>query len=1138
MTSNGNDMETPVVNVAALEPLFAPWDIPNQHRARKNKGQPPEIVMHRRGSPSKLVNSLRVYVNTWRELNYFGASDTTRRLLTYWFEESHHVTTLSGEESEFRYYFCQREAIETFIYLMEVRRLRSLSDLIAECGGETAKIEALGVDPVYNEWARYAFKIATGAGKTKCMSLAIAWSYFHAVRERNSDMARHFLIIAPNLTVFERLKEDFSPSGTEKNIFTRDPIIPPEWRSDWDFSVVLQDGTGGVGKKGALYLSNIHRLYERSKRRRHEVETVDWAGPSVSRSSITDRGEELRKRIISHKRVMVLNDEAHHVWDPDSAWSEAIRWLHVELSKHNDIGIVAQLDFSATPKDNEGKAFSHIICDTPLGEAVDSGIIKTPIIGRTKQLIEQRHDDASYRYEEHLRVGYERWLRSCREWKKSGHKPLLFVMCEDTRAADQIAQRLNNDLDFKELNNKTVNLHTNLKGKIKKKNVGGKRISVFEESEKDISDDDMQEIRRISRELDDNQSPYSCIVSVLMLREGWDVKNVTTIVPLRAYSSGANILPEQTLGRGLRRMLPPGQANELVTVVEHPAFSDLYEQELEQEGVVIDTVETDDVPTSTVSIYPDLQKDCVALDIVLPVLTRAYSIRPQLEGLTIANVQEEFDRLYKPLPLGDVSSVRVEYEGRHLITDEVVERMSVNLPLLQNGITAISFYVQELEMMCRIQNAHSVLAPIIKKFLEEILFDEKTLLTDSRLTNRLADHDVREHIQAVFVPLIRARTVKIKRRDPKGEPVSLCNWKPYQVTRSDRHHAIPAKSTMFNLVPCNQSLELAMAHFLDDASDVIAFAKNAGPQALRIDYLNVDQKIAFYAPDFFVRMDDNSYVLVETKGRQDSDVPRKAAAAVAWCKAVSDDSIKWRYVFVKQDVIDGRSDNRFSKLIRACEPTLSKLLAAVDSFPDLAIRIQQSDSSIESLLTKNILSKLSKFDEKIAREALGIYEFLSNKKGGANFSPAFTVLLRPLEMASKETIFKLLKNKIPINREEQDIWFNPCLKGIDRSSQDHYKLMVKNLKRGFLHDGFQSVIGLLRFCFDCAQNQDLKLEGIFLALRESFSWEGSTQISKHIAVVDNFRNDYVVHAENELTDAAFAKRELKHWIEALVLLRA
>lgn len=603
--------ETPVVNIEALQPLFAPWEEPDKHRVRAKKGFPPEIKTYRRGSPNRLVNPLRAVVKEWRELNYPGAGDTTRALLTYWFERPHRIAGANGEDIEFRYYFCQREAIETFIYLMEVRGLRSLSSLVSEYGGANAETEALGINPEEDEWARYAFKLATGAGKTKCMSLAIVWSYFHALRESGSEMARHFVAIAPNLTVFERLKEDFRPEGGGPDIFIKDPLIPTEWRGDWNFSVVLQDEAGGTITGGALYLTNIHRLYEQRRGGKKDSETYDWAGPAVSKAKALDTGAELRDRITSHQRVMVLNDEAHHVWDLGSAWSEAICRLHETLSQRTGAGLVAQLDFSATPKNNQGAFFPHVVCDTPLGEAVDAGIIKTPIIGHTRELIEQPHDDASYRYEAHLRLGYKRWVRSCDEWEKGGKRPLLFVMCEDTNAADQITKRLNGDKIFKDLNGKTINLHTNLKGKIKRRNIGGQTIEVFEESEKEISDEDLKAIRRISRDLDSNESPYSCIVSVLMLREGWDVRNVTTIVPLRPYSSKANILPEQTLGRGLRRMTPPGagEANELVTVVEHPAFTSLYEQELEQEGLPIEVLDTDSVPATTVSIFPDESKD-------------------------------------------------------------------------------------------------------------------------------------------------------------------------------------------------------------------------------------------------------------------------------------------------------------------------------------------------------------------------------------------------------------------------------------------------------------------------------------------------------------------------------------------------
>jgi type III restriction enzyme len=98
------------------------------------------------------------------------------------------------------------------------------------------------------------FKMATGSGKTKVMSLAIVWSYYHAVRENQSPLARHFVVIAPNLTVFERLKEDFKPEGGGPDIFDSDPLIPVEWRGDWNLTVVLQDEAGGAATGSALYL--------------------------------------------------------------------------------------------------------------------------------------------------------------------------------------------------------------------------------------------------------------------------------------------------------------------------------------------------------------------------------------------------------------------------------------------------------------------------------------------------------------------------------------------------------------------------------------------------------------------------------------------------------------------------------------------------------------------------------------------------------------------------------------------------------------------------------------------------------------------------------------------------------------------
>jgi type III restriction enzyme len=1131
-------MTSTTLNPTVLEPLFAPWQEPNAHRVRAEKSGDPAVVRQgRRASPIEVVNNLRAAVREWREAFYIGASDTTIQLLNHWFNRAHRKTTPDGEEFEFRYYFCQREAIETLIYLKEVRRIECLSQLIAEFGGTNAELQALGITEEEDAWSRYAFKLATGAGKTKVMSLCIVWSYFHALRESDSEMARHFVVIAPNLTVYERLKDDFGNG----RVFDEDPLIPPEWRGDWNLSVILQDEASGAATGGTLYLTNIHRLYDTAKRKKNaEQETYDWLGPAVSKTKALDTGAALRARITSHRCVMVLNDEAHHVWDPDSAWNEAIRTLHETILSRSGNKLVAQLDFSATPKDNKGQLFKHIVCDTPLGEAVDAGIVKTPIIGQAShKLVEQATDNAAYRWEQHLLLGYERWKKSLEEWQASGKKPLLFVMCDNTEAADQITQRFNTDPLFEQLNGKTINLHTNLKGKLKKVGRGKEARYEFVEDEKAISDDDLKALRKLSRELDSNASPYFCIVSVLMLREGWDVRNVTTIVPLRPYSSKANILPEQTLGRGLRRMTPPGQANELVTVVEHPAFASLYQHELAQEGLPLEVVELDRVPATTISIFPDeAHKDVNALNIQLPTLSAGFRIVPRLEGLTIQDVKKAF-KPYRPLPLGKQGNNEIQYEGRHLFTGEVVEKLQLNLPLLASGIGAVSYYVKQLETICKLRGLHPILAPLIQTFLEEVLFEQKTTLFDPALVARLADSDVGEHLRAVFVPLIRSRTITTEERLMVEPPKSLNAWKPFQVTLSERRPALEAAKTLFNLVPCNRELEVAVAKFCDRAPDVAAFAKNAGSQCLRIDYLANGDRLAFYTPDFFIRTIDGHYYLVETKGREDRDVPLKAKAAIAWCKSASTEIAQWHYLYIPQGVFERMTGDTIAELASACAPALQNLLQS-EEFQDLPlfVNLGQSDeegATVDSLIDPAILNVLPSRYRRAADQAVMLYRFFENKEG-MNYAPVFTALLGSIDEVAKGFLVRRLQPQMPITVEEQKAWFAPYLGNVDYKSEDYYRKLAQNLKRTLVFNNGLSLIGLLRSCLDYALNDTTKIGGVFEALQTQLRFQGGRKLLETVTRINDFRNTYIAHQEQELTDKNLVEQELKIWIEALQMI--
>jgi len=348
-------------NVAALEPIFKPWEEPTRHRVpNPQSGGAAIIKPGRRPSKCPLVRAIRAEVDAWRRGGYAGVSQTSRYLLTYWFESDHEVPDEDGNPIPFRYHWAQREAIETIIYLYEVRGIHNVAELMFDFGTEDLQDLALGIPPDEDRWLRACCKVATGGGKTKVMSLAIAWSYFHRLREPGSDLPQHFVVIAPNLTVYERLKDDFENCA----IFYQDPVVPEEWKPDFQMQVVLQDEPGGSTTTGAIYLTNIHRLYEsRDNNDQEDDKGATIFGPPVRRAQALETGVALRERITSHPALMVLNDEAHHLHDPDLAWNRAIDALHSQSVSRGSAGIRVQLDFTATPKHTDGSLFRHIVCD-------------------------------------------------------------------------------------------------------------------------------------------------------------------------------------------------------------------------------------------------------------------------------------------------------------------------------------------------------------------------------------------------------------------------------------------------------------------------------------------------------------------------------------------------------------------------------------------------------------------------------------------------------------------------------------------------------------------------------------------------------------------------------------------------------
>src|SRR5262249_17853467 len=198
-------------------------------------------------------------------------------------------------------------------------------------------------------FARYCVKMATGTGKTKVMALAVAWQFFNAVHEHESiakDYARTFLIIAPNVIVFERLRTDFEGG----RVFVNDPVIPDSLRILWDFQCYMRGDGERAGSDGALYLTNVQQLHERAPADADEPDPITAVLGPKPRVNVTEV-EDFRDRIGARGgQIIVLNDEAHHTHDEESVHNSVIRALHNDESGERRTTITAQLDFTATPR--------------------------------------------------------------------------------------------------------------------------------------------------------------------------------------------------------------------------------------------------------------------------------------------------------------------------------------------------------------------------------------------------------------------------------------------------------------------------------------------------------------------------------------------------------------------------------------------------------------------------------------------------------------------------------------------------------------------------------------------------------------------------------------------------------------------
>jgi type III restriction enzyme len=976
----------------------------------------------------QVIDAVKQRVDSWRGFTLGGARDayseesprykpnadgerdistTTMALLQHWFRHEPHVIGVEPYTSAFKYWPHQRRLVETIIYLYEVVGIRRTQDLYAFAG-----IEKLGYqrDP----WTKIGGQLATGSGKTKMMSLVIAWSYLNAVRESNNTfgLGRHIILIAPGLFVKDRLLQDFAPARGA-SVFWADPVIPPELERYWDLKVYdpITCPRQLDPDEGALVVTNYHQLL----RSREDLEQPsdpmqDWQTQILFGDPEPEKLEAVKspllERFAKSKGILVLNDEAHHVWDEpghaafeekakqkssatEEEEAEAMAWIRsirkLNGSEHVPGCVRLQIDLSATlfqetgtttqakkktrkgvPEVHfkENELFRHTVVTYDLAEAIRDGIVKKPILERVEvknertgeplPLVQQAAPNAWKKYEHLLATGIERWKKVRDQLRSEGdkRKPILFVLCSDKGEAAEVfnfltyGQATRDDLSGKTLkgyiepqDRETLFLENGEDGvprsTVVQIHIGQKEESNEAEWEKVravVNAIDRDEIEH--RDLDGNivtlPNPYNVVISVMMLKEGWDVQNVKVIVPLRPC--GSRTLTEQTLGRGLRKMHRPeiqedGSAEmtpEELYVIEHPSFEEILDQ-------------IDDLIERKGKNEIDHRPDYVAIPPVdEPEAREAVDVRLVRVGEPRAGASEWRENLdVGKLPglapripwLTKIDGTLIKTWLKTALQMDEREGQEFTLPAepTYRDFDHIIEMAYAIPLLRELRVAYSHKNPVkdvAKEYLERktfalpagipIRFDEVKDSSDAAIAlGNLSRPDVIEAVRgALLSPIHDAIQASLQAAKADLSVRHVSQLSGYQALRQNVIEHL--KKSPFQRLAGTNPEERRLAVLLEDSKDVVGWVFNhryGVGYSIPYDWQG---HTAYYFPDFVVRAKFGEVfhdLIVEVKGRLDDKDKEKARRGRRWCEILTENDIEpWHFLMLVENSELKRND--------------------------------------------------------------------------------------------------------------------------------------------------------------------------------------------------------------------------------------
>lgn len=866
----------------------------------------------RRTEPLALVERIRERVDAWRQAQYPGVTTVTRSLLEHWNDSS---------ARQYPFYFCQLEAIETLIWWVEAP-----ADFK----------QGIAVPGDGSPWERLCNKMATGSGKTTVMAMVITWQVLNALTypKRTKDFSRAIFIVAPGLTVRERLQVLYP--GHKDNYYDAFGLCPSE---------ALRSKLNQM----ELLVENWHTLMPLKEPDRSVVKK----GAESDKAFV----KRVLGRLSGYKDIVVINDEAHHAYrvsaedkrsretkrraeELGADMDEATRWIEGLDRIHRELRIQRCFDLSATPfaptgrANTEGGLFDWIISDFGLNDAIEAGLVKTPrvvvrdgVVPDTKTLKPKLyhlyrdpevHEDLNRRgaqpheplpqlvQQAYTLLGAD-WRKAAEDWASSGHTspPVLLTVCNRTETAARIERYFTSgDVFWAELRDSSRTLRVDSKV-LEKAELGESsgtdkdyeaRLAEIVEAA-NIHPDRKSELLSLKKEellraIVDNVGKRGTagqdlqnVISVAMLSEGWDAKNVTHIMGLRAFTS--QLLCEQVIGRGLRRVGydtepvvgPDGVERQLFK----PEFVNVFGvplsvfQDLSGEG------EAPPPPKPSTQIESLEERN--ALEIRWPNVLRVDPIvRPGL-GLDWAKMEPlKLDPAKTPLA-AEMAPALGGASAWDQITQIDLERLPDEFRLQRLIFLAARKAYDQLSGKYTGTPEYLAfqLIRLIEAFLDSDKLDVPSLFHQEPLRKRiLVSLNIDTVVQHLLRYLVEQNQERIEpvfdEEFPVGSTRYMRTWYTTKLCQ-------PAQKSQISHVVADGAWEAHAANVLETSEHVLAYAKN-DHLGFQIYYMWNGAKRR-YVPDFLIRLANGCTLILEIKGEDSQQNKAKRFALDAWVKGMN-----------------------------------------------------------------------------------------------------------------------------------------------------------------------------------------------------------------------------------------------------------